>query len=30
LIDRARTEVRAKTGVALELEIRVVGSPIAR
>jgi UDP-N-acetylmuramate dehydrogenase len=30
LIDRARTEVRANTGVALELEIRVVGSPIAR
>lgn len=30
LIDRARAEVRAKTGVALELEIRVVGSPIAR
>ena len=30
LIDRARTEVRAKTGVALELEIQVVGSPGAR
>jgi UDP-N-acetylmuramate dehydrogenase len=30
LVDRARTKVRANTGVALELEIRVVGSPIAR
>ncbi|MBI2903585.1 MAG: UDP-N-acetylmuramate dehydrogenase [Candidatus Methylomirabilis oxyfera] len=30
LVDRARTEVRAKTGVALELEIQVVGSPGAR
>ena len=30
LVDRAGTEVRAKTGVALELEIRVVGSPVAR
>ncbi|MBZ0168422.1 UDP-N-acetylenolpyruvoylglucosamine reductase (MurB-like) [Candidatus Methylomirabilis lanthanidiphila] len=29
LIERARTEVMVKTGVALELEIQVVGSPIA-
>jgi UDP-N-acetylmuramate dehydrogenase len=29
LIDRARAEVMVKTGVALELEIQVVGSPIA-
>jgi UDP-N-acetylmuramate dehydrogenase len=29
LTDRARTEVKAKTGVALELEIQVVGSPVA-
>ncbi|PWB78890.1 MAG: UDP-N-acetylenolpyruvoylglucosamine reductase [Candidatus Methylomirabilota bacterium] len=29
LIERARTEVMMKTGVALELEIQVVGSPIA-
>jgi UDP-N-acetylmuramate dehydrogenase len=29
LIDRARTEVKARTGVALELEIQVVGSPVA-
>jgi UDP-N-acetylmuramate dehydrogenase len=30
LIERARTEVMARTGVALELEIQIVGSPIAR
>lgn len=29
LIERARIEVMAKTGVALELEIQIVGSPIA-
>ena len=29
LIDRARAEVMVKTGVALELEIQIVGSPIA-
>lgn len=29
LIERARAEVMVKTGVALELEIQVVGSPIA-
>jgi UDP-N-acetylmuramate dehydrogenase len=29
LAERARAEVMAKTGVALELEIQVVGSPIA-
>ena len=30
LVERAMAEVKAKTGVALELEIQVVGSPIAR
>lgn len=29
LVERARAEVTAKTGVALELEIQIVGSPIA-
>jgi len=29
LIERARTEVMVKAGVALELEIQIVGSPIA-
>jgi UDP-N-acetylmuramate dehydrogenase len=29
LIERARAEVMVKTGVALELEIQVVGSPLA-
>lgn len=30
LVERAMAEVKAKMGVALELEIRIVGSPIAR
>ncbi len=30
LVERAMAEVKAKTGVALELEMQVVGSPIAR
>ena len=30
LVERARTEVMAKMGVALELEIQVVGSSDAR
>ncbi|MCZ7626285.1 MAG: hypothetical protein M5R38_11270 [Candidatus Methylomirabilis sp.] len=29
LIERVRAEVMAKTGVALELEIQIVGSPDA-